>query len=147
MITPVDIQNHEFTKQAFGYGKHQVDEFLLEVSAEFEKTYRENLELKDRVTMLNDSLRQYKAMEEALQNTLMFAQNTAEEVKKNAQEKADLIVKDAEQKAKDIVTSAETKVFESERKLEELKNEYAVFKSKFEALLEGQKKLLEEIVG
>ena len=28
MITPVEIQNKEFSKSAFGYNKNEVDEFL-----------------------------------------------------------------------------------------------------------------------
>lgn len=146
LLTPVDIQNKEFAKSFSGYSKKAVDEFMTEVSAEFERLYRENIEFKDRITMLNDSLKQYRAMEEALQNTLMFAQNTAEEVKKSAQEKADNIIAEAKLKAEKLVSEADEKAFESTRKNEEILNQYKIFKTRFDALLESQKKQLEEML-
>ncbi len=146
MLTPVDIQNKEFAKGFSGYSKSAVDEFMTEVSAEFERLYRENIEFKDRITMLNDSLKQYRAMEEALQNTLMFAQNTAEEVKKNAQEKADNLINEAKLKAEKLVAEADQKVFETTRKNEELLSQYKIFKTKFDALLDMQKKQMEEML-
>ena len=61
MLTPVDIQNKEFTKSLSGYNKEMVDDFVLEVSKDFEKLYKENIELKDRLSVLNESLKKYRA--------------------------------------------------------------------------------------
>ena len=121
MITPVDIQNKEFPKKMSGYDRLLVDEFMLEVSDAYEKIYRENIDLKDKLSNLNESLRKYIAMEDSMQTTLRFAQNTADDVKKSATEKAELLVKEAELKASQITTDAQNKVLEQERKLEELK--------------------------
>ena len=80
-----------------------------------------------------------------MQTTLRFAQNTADDVKKSATEKAELLVKEAELKASQITTDAQNKVLEQERKLEELKNEINIYKTKFEALLTAQKTLVDEM--
>ena len=66
MITPVDIQNKEFSKSVRGYNANSVDEFMAEISLEFEKLYKENIELKDRISVLNDSLKNYRAMEDSI---------------------------------------------------------------------------------
>ncbi len=145
MITPVDIQNKEFPKKMSGYDRLLVDEFMLEVSDAYEKIYRENIDLKDKLSNLNESLRKYIAMEDSMQTTLRFAQNTADDVKKSATEKAELLVKEAELKASQITTDAQNKVLEQERKLEELKNEINIYKTKFEALLTAQKTLVDEM--
>ena len=55
MITPVDIQNKEFPKKMSGYDRLLVDEFMLEVSDAYEKIYRENIDLKDKLSNLNES--------------------------------------------------------------------------------------------
>lgn len=145
-MTPIEIQNYEFSTQPFGgYSKKQVTDFLEETSKEFEKYYRENRELKDRITVLNDSLKNFKAMEESLQNTLLFAQNTAEDIKKAAQQKAEAILEEARVKAADIITETDGKKMEAERALEDIQNQYKIFRAKYEALLQSELKLFEDM--
>ena len=43
MITPLDIQNKEFTKAIRGYKEVEVDDFLDKVIESYEKVYNENL--------------------------------------------------------------------------------------------------------
>ena len=145
MLTPIDIQNVEFEKATFGYNKSQVEEFVADVARDYEKIYKENIELKDKVSTLNDSLKSYKAMEESLQNTLMFAQNTAEDVKKNANEKADVIISEATVKAQAIIDEAEKRAQQANMRLEALKNEFRSYKAKVESIIDAEKKLLEDI--
>ena len=145
MITPVDIQNKEFPKKMSGYDRAAVDEFIADVAEDYEKLYRENIDLKDKIANINDSLRKYIAMEEAMQNTLMFAQNTADDVKKSATEKAEIMIKEAEVKAKELMAQAQSDVLAQERKLEELKSEIQIYKTKFESLVASQKTLMDDI--
>lgn len=145
MITPVDIQNKEFPKKMSGYDRAAVDEFMMDVAEAYEKLYRENIDLKDKLSNLNDSLKKYIAMEDAMQNTLMFAQNTADDVKKSATEKAEIMIKEAELKAKELAAEAQSKTAEQERKLEALKTEINIYKTKFESLLSAQKALIDEM--
>ena len=145
MITPVDIQNKEFARKMSGYDRAAVDEFMLDIAEAYEKLYRENIELKDKIGNMNESLRKYIAMEEAMQNTLMFAQNTADDVKKSATEKAEIMVKEAELKAKELISQAQAEVLAQERKLEELKNEIQIYRTKFESLVASQKSLMDDM--
>lgn len=145
MITPVDIQNKEFARKMSGYDRAAVDEFMLDIAEAYEKLYRENIELKDKIGNMNESLRKYIAMEEAMQNTLMFAQNTADDVKKSATEKAEIMVKEAELKAKELISQAQAEVLAQERKLEELKNEIQIYRTKFESLVAAQKSLMDDM--
>ena len=47
MITPLDIENKKFSKQMVnGYNVDEVDEFLDEITADYEKLYKENKALK-----------------------------------------------------------------------------------------------------
>ena len=66
MLTPQDIGTKVFTKSLRGYDVKEVDRFLQEVSENYEKLYKENLAANERIGMLSDAIRQYKAMEESL---------------------------------------------------------------------------------
>ena len=45
MITPLDIENKKFSKQMVnGYNVDEVDEFLDELTADYEKIYKENFQ-------------------------------------------------------------------------------------------------------
>ena len=101
MLTPLDIQKQEFGVKMRGYNADEVDDFLDLVGADYEKLYRENKELKDKMIVLNKSIEEYKNIENSLRNALLYAQNTAEDVKKNANEKAQNIILEAENKARD----------------------------------------------
>ena len=49
MITPLDIQNKEFKKSLIGYNTREVDTYLDAINDDYEKLYRENIELKIRL--------------------------------------------------------------------------------------------------
>lgn len=71
MMTPLEIQNKTFKKSAFGYDKAEVDEFMQQLYNEYDRVYMDNIALKDKIGVLSDAVKQYKAMEETLQNTLL----------------------------------------------------------------------------
>lgn len=145
-MTPIEIQNYEFVTQKIGgYNKKQVDDFVEAVVKDFESYYRENKELKDRITVLNESLKNFKMMEDSLQNTLLFAQNTADDIKRNAQEKADTILEEARVSAAEMLREADRKKQDAERELEEIKNQFKIFKTKFKSILEAELGLMEDV--
>lgn len=90
MLTPMDIQNHEFKKSFRGYNEDEVDEFLDRIVADYEKLLRENEKLKERAGVNEKEITHYKGLEQNLQDTLMVAQKTADDVltaaRKNAKE-------------------------------------------------------------
>ncbi|MBS4539718.1 DivIVA domain-containing protein [Clostridium sp. D2Q-11] len=145
MLTPLDIQNKEFGKGVRGYNIKEVETFLDEIIADYEKLYKENIELKDKMALLNDQLKHYTSIEETLQNTLVVAQKTAEEVNMNAKAKYDNMIKEAEMKAKDIIDSANKEVISINQEYEDSKKEMLLFKMKFKTLLRSQLEMSEEL--
>lgn len=138
MLTPMEIHNKEFKKVMRGYKEDEVDEFLDKVVTDFEKLYRENGELKDKLSVINDKVDSYNLMEKTLQNTLVVAQTTAEEVVVNARKKAEVILKEAEEQAKRVVEDANKSVIDVHREYENIKKEVQVFKTRFKTLLEAE---------
>ncbi|HYE10897.1 MAG TPA: DivIVA domain-containing protein [Patescibacteria group bacterium] len=138
MLTPMEIHNKEFKKVMRGYKEEEVDEFLDKVVTDFEKLYRENGELKDKLSVINDKVDSYNLMEKTLQNTLVVAQTTAEDVVTNARKKSEVIIQEAEEQAKRIVEEANRSVVDVHREYENLKKEVQVFKTRFRTLLESE---------
>ena len=146
MITPLDIENKKFQKQMMnGYNVDEVDEFLDDITVDYEKLYKENTELREQVEKSRKDVEQYKNIESTLQNTLVMAQKTADDIKKSAQEEADNILRNAREK---VQTSLDEITKESEtrkREFLETKKQFDIYKAKMEALLISQLELLKDM--
>ena len=146
MITPLDIENKKFSKQMVnGYNVDEVDEFLDEITADYEKLYKENKALKDNAEELHNDVGQYKDIESTLQNTLIIAQKTADEVQSVAKKQAEQIIKDAEYQAKTKLDEINTQLMIKEKEIDELKKQFSVYKAKMESLLISQLELIKDM--
>lgn len=90
-ITPIDIQHKTFKKALQGYDRAEVDQFLDELIETLEDDAQHRAALEAEIADLKERISHFKAMEESLQNTLVLAQRTADEVKASAHKEADLI--------------------------------------------------------
>lgn len=144
MLTPLDIENKRFTKTIKGYNVDEVDDFLDQVTIEYEKLYKENAEFKSKLEQLNKELEHYKTVEHTLQNTLLMAQSTAEDIKTMAQKQADQMIDEAKIEAQKMVEEVNKDELEIRRKTEDLKKQFNVYKAKMEALLISQLELLQD---
>ena len=146
MITPLDIENKRFSKQMVnGYNVEEVDDFLDELTTDYSKNYKEVNELRAKVEELNNSLVQYKTIESTLQNTLVMAQSTAEEVKNVAKQKADQIVEEAKANAQKQVDELNNEIILKQKELDDVKKQFDIYKAKMESLLISQLELIKDI--
>lgn len=146
MITPLDIENKKFSRQMMnGYNVDEVDDFLDEITVDYEKLYKENNETKEKVAELENDLKQYKAIETTLNNTLLMAQKTADEVKDVAKQQADQIVNDAQADAKRNLNEIEQQISLKQRELDDITKKFDVYKAKMESLLISQLEILKEV--
>ena len=137
MLTPLDIENKRFSKKINGYSVEEVDDFLDQVTLEY-------AEYKVKIEQGEKDLEHYRNVEQTLQNTLVMAQTTAEDVKKAAQQQADQIIRDAQSEARRSVDDLNRQQFEITKKTEELKKQFEVYKAKMQALLISQLEILED---
>ena len=146
MLTPLDIENKKFGKQVMnGYNVNEVDDFLDELTLEYGKLYKENTELKNQKEELDSNVGKYKNIESTLQNTLVMAQKTADEITLVAKQQAEQIVKEAEYTAKNSVEELNSQILKKQKKWEDLKKQFDVYKAKMESLLISQLELLKDI--
>lgn len=146
MITPLDIENKKFSKQMVnGYSVEEVDDFLDEINVDYEKLYKDNSAMKDKMDELNESLAKYKSIEGTLQSTLLMAQSTAEEVKNVAKKQAEQIINEAQANARKAADNLDNEIIVKQKELEDIKKQFDIYKAKMEALLISQLELLKDI--
>ena len=146
MLTPLDIENKKFSKQIMnGYNVEEVDDFLDEIGIDYAKKQKEAIEATRQVEELKASLEHYKTIEETLQNTLLMAQSTAEEVKNVAKQKADQIVNEAKASTQKEVDFLQSQIIAKKKELEDLQKQFDIYKAKMESLLISQLELIKEI--
>jgi cell division initiation protein len=146
MITPLDIENKKFSKQMMnGYSVEEVDDFLDDLTVDYSKNYKEATELKAKVDELNKSLEHYKMIEKTLQNTLVMAQTTAEDIKNVAKQQADQIVSEAKGTAQKQANELENEIIAKKKELEDVKKQFDIYKAKMESLLISQLELLKDV--
>ena len=142
MLTPLDIHNKEFKRSFRGYSEADVDEFLDEIVKDYEQLYRDNIEQKEAMDRLNSKLEHYQHMENTLHNTLIIAQETAEEVKLNARKESDLLMKEAEIKSQKIIDEAMAKVRRGAAEYVELQKQTQIYRTRMQTLIQAQLELL-----
>ena len=146
MITPLDIENKKFAKQMMnGYSVEEVDDFLDDLTVDYSKNYKENSELKTKIEELSKSVEHYKAIEDTLQNTLLMAQKTAEDVKNVAKQQADQIINEAKGTAQKQLQEIESEIVSKKKELDDVKKQFDIYKAKMESLLISQLELIKDI--
>jgi len=146
MYTPLDIENKKFAKQMMnGYSVEEVDDFLDQLAVDYGKMYKESSENNKKIEELEKSLAHYKTIESTLQNTLLMAQSTAEEVKDVARQQAEQIIKEAEGTARKSADDLEQTITMKRKELEDIQKQMDIYKAKMESLLISQLELLKEV--
>ena len=134
----MDINNKEFKRVLRGYCPEEVDEFLDQIVEEYEILFKENTALKEKLENSNDKIEHYSKIENTIQNTLLLAQNTAEQAKANAQKEADVIIKSANDTAQRILDKAHNDVIQINDEYDRVKQEFTKFRAKFRSFMNFQ---------
>lgn len=141
MITPVEIQSKAF-KSGIGYDKKDVDGFISEILESYEELYRSNVEMKDKLNMLNEGLQHYKNIEASLQKALVLAEKTSEETIRTAELKAQTIEMEAVNKAKEHTADAKAELERVHNQTVTLVQQYTQYKAQFTNFLRAQLDLI-----
>ena len=144
-LTAMDIKNKEFRSSLRGYNGEEVDDFLEQVTEDYEAMYKENATLKEKVLTLNEKLEHYAKIESTIQNTLLLAQNAADQAKALAQKEADIIIKNANETAQKIIDKAHLDVMKINEEYEKLKEDFFKFRAKYRNFLKTQLETFEEL--
>ncbi len=145
-ITPIDIQHKTFKKALQGYDRVEVDQFLDEVIETLEDGAHERAALQAEIADLKERISHFKSMEESLQNTLVLAQRTADEVKASAHKEADLIRQEAKVASEREIAQHNDAAAEARREHQRALESAEKAKSELRSLLTTHLALLEKTV-
>lgn len=141
-LTPLDIHNKEFNRGFRGYAEDEVNEFLDQVIKDYESVIREKKNLEEKVQTLNDRIKHFSELEESLKKSILVAEQTADEVRRNANKEAELIIREAEKNADRIINEALSRSRQIAVEIEELKKQASVYRTRFRMLIEAQLEML-----
>jgi cell division initiation protein len=142
-ITPLDIQQKQFPIRFRGFDVEEVYAFLEVVREEMEELLRETALLKENVYRLESQTKEFKGMENALRETLLTAQQMAEDFKENSRKEADLIMKEAELRADEVMKEAQEKVVKIHEDIVDLKGIRRHFREEIKRLLDSHMRMLQ----
>lgn len=103
MLTSMEIRGQQFNKALRGYKEEEVRNYLAVVAQDYEKLFSDNATLRDQIQRMDFELNRYRKMEETMNNSLILAQQTAEELKKNARHEVALMMAESKQKIADTL--------------------------------------------
>lgn len=138
MLTPDKIKEKQFQSSGRGsYRADDVDVFMNEVSASYEKMFKENGDLIRKISILAKKIEEYRADEESLKLALLNAQKLADQIISEAKEKA-------EKDSAEAVSAAEKQVSDAKAEAEKLS---ANSKRESAAIIESAKAEAERIIA
>lgn len=142
-ITPMDIEQQEFTRSFRGYNEEEVDDFLDKIVKDYEELINENVRLNEEIEKLQEKLKEFNQIEETLRSALLDAQKSAGEMKAKVESEAKIIIEKAEMEAKAL----KQQVFQREdllkSEINNLRRYKFTFKEKFKAMLNLYLRMIE----
>ncbi|MEX0823550.1 MAG: DivIVA domain-containing protein [Balneolaceae bacterium] len=105
-LTALEIKQQQFEKSLRGYDPAEVQAFLSLVANEWEHMVGKIRELETQIDKMNDKLKHYERVEEALHETLQTAKDSAEQKLTGARKEAKNTIEKAEMEADGIIRDA-----------------------------------------
>lgn len=152
----------KFNRTLRGYDPEEVNDFLDEVIKKVEKMVNDidhknelikekdkkirHLEEKlDESKELKEKLESYERMENSLNQAIVIAQRTSEQLRSSAQRESDIIIDDAKKNASRIVNEALIRAEKIEDNASNIKRNITVLKKRLKNIIESQLQMIDDI--
>ena len=140
-----------FGMSFYGYNKNEVNEFISNVTNEYEsmldklkQTNEEMKKLRDDNSKLESQLEQYKNIEGTLRRTLVLAEESNQTIRKSANDESQAIVEDAKKNASRIINDALVKDQKIQDDADAIKRDTIVYRNRVMNIIKEQKELLDK---
>ncbi len=131
MLTPEELQKQKFPRRMGGYSAKAVDAFMEQIQEDYDRLWREKKAAEDRAAILTDAVKQYKCMEESLEQK-------AAELTKEGEIRGNQLYQEAENKAKELLEKAAEDINLMNYQYEQMKRSVDVYRAKVVSLLRAQ---------
>ncbi len=142
-ITPMDIEQQEFSRSFRGYNEEEVDDFLDKIVKDYEELINENVRLNEEIERMQEKLKEFSQIEETLRSALLNAQKSATEMKEKVEDEAKIIIEKAEMEAKSLKQQVIQREDLVKNEIDNLRRYKFNFKEKFKSMLNLYLKMIE----
>jgi cell division initiation protein len=142
-IGPVDIRNHTFNRKMRGVDEHEVRDYLDLVADRLEEVVLESDELRARIDQLEHEVRDHRALERSLRDSMLSAERLVDDRSAQAEKEAQIVIKNAEVQAGKILLQAREELARLHGEIDDLRRQKVTYVERFRALLRSQGKILE----
>lgn len=137
MFTPIDLETMVFRRGLRGYRTKEVQEFMHKLTSDYEKLYKENIELREAMEEKMELIKTYQQMEATLRDTLCLAQGTADEIKAAGEKQAEVILKEAQNRSEQMKLKVREEIQVELQQLANLKQQVDLFRIQFTRFLKA----------
>ncbi|MCM1052978.1 MAG: DivIVA domain-containing protein [Ruminococcus sp.] len=135
----------KFNSSLNGYNKIEVNNFVNEVTEEYESMLTKLKKQDSDIQELREKLTKYENMENTLNRALMVADDASKQIKQVARDEARGVLEDAKRNASRIVNDALVKADKIEQDAELLKRRVGIFKRRLRSVVDEQIEFIESI--
>lgn len=129
---------NKFSTSIQGYKKEEVNDFVKEVTKEYENMLQKLKNSCEVIESLRKELKHYKDIEATLNRAILVAEESTSNIKKAAYDESKVIVEDAKRNATKVINNALIKAERIEAEAESLRRKVLVYKRRFKELVEDQ---------
>lgn len=135
----------KFNVSLNGYNKLEVNNFVNEVTSEYESMLAKLKKQDEEIARLKGDLEKYKSMENTLNRAIVIAEDASNQIKRVARDEAKGVLDDAKRNASRIVNDALLKADKIEQDAEILKRRVVIFKKRLRSVVDEQIEFIDSI--
>ena len=143
MITPLEIQEKEFSRGIKGFKEEEVNEFLDQITLDLEALLDENYQLRLQNEQLQTELSKFRSAEHSVIDTLETAKALMSDISASAEKRAQILLKNAELEAETMIREASEAVARMNDENAQIRNKLVSFRTKYRDMLEAEMRQLD----
>lgn len=144
-ITPLEVQNHHFSRRFSGLDPEEVASFLKMVADDYQEMVRENQQLKDSVGQLEKRNDELASGEKILRATLVSAQSMAEKLRETAVAESEVLLNTAELRAEKILDASHRRAATLSEEIRELRGLRKRFASSLRSIIDSHLGMIDRL--
>jgi len=120
-LTPLDIQNHRFSRRLRGVDPLEVEGFLQLISEDYEVLVRQRDAQAEQLRVLESRVEDLSRNEKLLQETIVTAKALSDDLKKTALKESEVMIAQAEVKAEKLLEASHRRAARLAEDIREMK--------------------------
>lgn len=146
MLTPQEVAQRSFGKASFGgYNMAMVDDFLDELTADYEALFNENALLKQKLGVVSGKIREYQSTEESMRKAFLAAQQMSDKLVKETEEKCAAMLSQAESSSETMRRELSQGLGAEAQKLQAAQRAVEQYKAQIRAVCQKQMEYLDQL--